>query len=277
MAADEPLPERFSVTVVDGVADVRFTRPEKRNALDIAAFLGIVATTERLASDPSVRVVVLSGEGAAFCSGIDFTIFSGGGGSDDPSQGPMANLLGRDDGDVANLAQKAAWCWHALPQPVIAAVHGVAYGGGFQIAVACDLRIAHPETTFSIMETKWGLVPDMSGTVFLPDLVGIDVAKELTWTGRVFGADEASSLGLVTRIATDPLAEALTLAREIAHRSPDAVRGAKRLFDGAVVNDPVTQLRLEEEVQLGIIGRPNQFEAIAAEFQKRTPNFTDPS
>lgn len=270
-ADDAPLPDRFSVTISDGVADVRFIRPEKRNALDAAAFLGIVAVTERLAADPSVRVVVLSGEGAAFCSGIDFTIFAGGG------DGPVANLLGREDGDVANLAQKAAWCWHALPQPVIAAVHGVAYGGGFQIAVACDLRIAHPDTTFSVMETKWGLVPDMSGTVFLPQLVGVDVAKELTWTGRVIDAGEAASLGLVTRVAEDPLADALTLAREIAHRSPDAVRGAKRLLDAAYVNDPVTQLRFEEEVQLGIIGRPNQIEAVTAEFQQRPPQFTDPA
>ncbi|MCC7076773.1 MAG: crotonase/enoyl-CoA hydratase family protein [Acidimicrobiia bacterium] len=254
-----------------GIADVRLNRPEKRNALDYAMFAGILDAVEELAGDTSVRVVVLSGEGAAFCAGLDFGVFAG------TAEGPRVNLLARDEGSPANTAQQAVWGWHTLPVPVIAAVHGQAYGGGCQIALGADIRILHPEATMSVMEIKWGLIPDMCGPQLLPRLVGIDVAKELTWTGRVVDADEAVRIGLATRIAPDPLAAALALAGEIAAKNPDAIRLGKRLIEESAAESDAAGLLLEEESQLRLVGSPNQLEAVQANFEKRPPRFEDPA
>jgi enoyl-CoA hydratase/carnithine racemase len=255
----------------DGVADVRLNRPEKRNALDYAMFAGILDAAARIAADPSVRAVVLSGEGKAFCAGLDVAIFAG------TAQGPRLNLLERTDSSPANLAQQAAWRWHEMAVPVIAAVHGQAFGGGMQIALGADIRFAHPDAKFSVMEIKWGLVPDMSGPQLLPHLVGSDVAKELTWTGRIVGAGEACDLGLVTRVVDNPREEALALARVIAGKNPDAIRLGKRLLDTSAEVSAADGLRLEEELQLRLMGTPNQLEAVRANIENRTPRFEDPS
>jgi enoyl-CoA hydratase/carnithine racemase len=262
------MPERVRVSIDDGVADVRLCRAEKLNALDGAMFEALKETGEGLAREPALRAVVLSGEGRAFCAGLDVASFTGGGG---------ANLFGRVPGSPANLAQSAAWVWTALPVPVVAALHGVVFGGGLQIALAADLRFVAPDARLSVMEVKWGLVPDMTGSQTLRRLVRPDVAKELTFTGRIVLGSEAVELGLATHLSDTPRDAALELAREVAGRSPDAVRAAKRLLDEAGRLGLEDGLRLEEELQRGLLGAPNQVEAVRANVEKREPRFEDPS
>ena len=260
---------RVRVEVADHVAVVTLTRADKHNALDVAMFEQIIAAAERLGTEPGVRAVILHGDGPSFCSGLDVvSIMAAGGG--------VAGLTDRVQGDVPNWFQRAAHDWLALPVPVIAALHGNCFGGGLQIALGADIRIAAPHTRLSVMEVKWGLVPDMSITRTLPRLVSIDVAKELTYTGRIFDAAEAQRLGVVTRIADDPLTVAHSLAAEIAGRSPDAVRAAKRLFDESWTGAPQQTLALEAELQLGLIGSPNQLAAVTAGFTKEPAAFVDP-
>lgn len=267
--------DRVRVTIDNGVADVRLNRPEKMNALDRAMFEGLVETGQRLAADHSLRAIVLSGEGRAFCAGLDFASFmamAGEGGD------PGAPLLERRQADSpANLAQHAAWVWTEVPVPVIAALHGVAFGGGLQIALAADLRFATPDVHLSVMEIKWGLIPDMSGTQTLRHLIRLDVAKELTFTGRIVEGREALNLGLVTRLADDPRATALTMAREIAEKSPEAIRAGKRLLNQAPLLGVAEGLALEARLQRGLLGSANQLEAVSANLQKRMPKFGDPA
>jgi enoyl-CoA hydratase/carnithine racemase len=266
--------DRVVVSSQDGVAEVRLNRPDKLNALDLPMFQALVETGRGLARDRSVRAVVLVGEGRAFCAGLDFGSFQAmaGAGRDN---GP--GLLSRESSETpANLAQLAAWVWTEVPVPVIAAVHGVAYGGGLQIALGADLRFVAPDARLSVMEIKWGLIPDMSGTQTLRRLVRLDVAKELTFTGRVVDGAEAVRLGLATRVEADPLAAARALAAEIASRSPDAIRAGKRLLDTSGVVSVADGLQLEESLQRSLIGRPNQIEAVQANLGKRAPLFADP-
>lgn len=259
---------RVQVEISDHVATVTLTRPEKHNALDLAMFEAIVAAAEQVASESGVRAVVLHGEGPSFCSGLDVTSAMSGEAGVNGSEGL--------DRVVPNRFQRAAYDWVTLPVPVIAAVHGNCLGGGLQIALGADIRIATPDVRMSVMEAKWGLIPDMSITQTLPRLVGIDVAKELTYTARVFNGEEALRLGLVTRLADDPLAVAQELATEIAGRSPDAVRGAKRLFNESW-NAPAEEgLRLEAQIQLKLLGSPNQLAAVTAGVTKQPASFTDP-
>jgi enoyl-CoA hydratase/carnithine racemase len=264
--------ERVTVSMEDGVADVRLNRPDKLNALDQAMFAALVETGQRVAADRTVRAVVLSGEGRGFCAGLDFASFMAMGG--DAPAGPA--LLSRAGDGPANFAQRAAWVWTEIPVPVIAAVHGVAFGGGLQIALGADIRIAAPDARLSVMEIKWGLIPDMSGTQTLRRLVRLDVAKDLTFTGRIVSGSEAAALGLVTRVADAPLDAALALAREIALKSPDAIRAGKQLLDQSVQLSVADGLRLEERLQLGLIGSANQVEAVQSNLQKRPAAFRDP-
>jgi enoyl-CoA hydratase/carnithine racemase len=219
-----------TAAVSDGIAHVQMNRPEKLNALDIPMFEGLLAAGLRVADDDSVRAVVLSGRGRAFCAGLDFAQFA----DISADSGSGSDVLVIDDdrvGSARALGQKAVRVWSVVPVPVIAALHGVAYGGGLQIALGADLRFSTSDADLSVMEVRWGLVPDMAGTQLLPDLVGRDVAKDLTFTGRTLTGAEACSLGLVTRIVEDPLSEALEFARQIAQFEPRAVRHAKRLID----------------------------------------------
>jgi len=253
-----------------GVATVTMVRVDKHNALDQAMFEGLMDAAERLASDVSVRAVVLHGEGKSFCSGLDVASFMSGGGG-------TGVLLTRDEGRLANFAQRVTYDWSLVPAPVIAAIHGNCLGGGLQIALGADIRIAAPDAKLSVMEIKWGLVPDMGITQTLPRLVPIDVAKELTFTGRVVSGSDASVLGLVTRTADDPLASALALADEIAQKSPSAVRAAKRLYDETwASDDTAAALVLESELQEGLIGKPNQIAAVVAGMSGEPPVFVDP-
>jgi enoyl-CoA hydratase/carnithine racemase len=260
---------RVTIEVSDHVAVVTLARPEKHNALDMAMFEAIIAAATRLADEPGLRAVVLHGDGPSFCSGLDVvSIMSGGSGFDgltDPLRGESPNWF-----------QRPAYDWIRVPVPVIAALHGNCLGGGLQIALGADIRIAAPDTRLSVMEVKWGLIPDMSITRTLPRLVAIDVAKELTYTGRVFDGTEAHRLGIVTRLSENPLTAARELAAEIASKSPDAVRGAKRLYDESWTGPAHETLSLEAELQLGLIGSPNQLAAVAAGFAKRPAEFVDP-
>ena len=266
--------DRMHVQVADGVADVRLNRPEKLNALDPAMFEALVNTGRELATEPSLRAVVLSGEGRGFCAGLDFASFMGMGGL---HGGGGVRLAERETGAAVNFAQRAAWVWAELPVPVIAAVHGAAFGGGLQIALAADLRLVAPDARLSVMEIRWGLIPDMSGTQTLRHLVRLDVAKELTFTGRIIDGREAAALGLVTRVAEDPRAAALAMAREIAGKSPDAIRAGKRLLNQAPLSTVGDGLALEARLQRGLLGSANQVEAVTANLQKRPPTFGDPA
>jgi enoyl-CoA hydratase/carnithine racemase len=255
----------------NGVATVSMVRADKHNALDQAMFEGLMDAAGQLADDASVRAVVLHGEGKSFCSGLDVASFMSG-------QGGTGILLERDTDRLANFAQRVAYDWSLVPAPVIAAIRGNCFGGGLQIALGADIRIAAPDAKLSIMEIKWGLVPDMGITQTLPRLVAIDVAKELTFSGRIVSGSEALALGLVTRNSDDPLASALTLADEIAQKSPDAVRAAKRLYDQTwVSDDAAAALIRESELQEGLIGKPNQIAAVVAGMSGEQPVFVDPA
>lgn len=267
--------DRVSISIADGIADVRLVRADKMNALDQAMFEALVAATDRLSKEKSVRVVVLSGEGRAFCAGLDMGRFAamkekGGNGV---AGGEGRDLTKRTHGQ-ANFPQQAVWGWRQLPVPVIAAITGVAFGGGFQLALGADIRLMAPDARMSIMEIKWGLVPDMAGTPILASLVRDDILRELTYTGRIFSAQEALSYGLATRIVDDPRAAALEMARDIAGKSPHAIRAAKRMMNNLSV-DPGAALLAESVEQQKLIGSPNQTEAVRANMEKRAPRFAE--
>jgi len=261
--------ELVSITVTDHVADVRLHRPEKMNALSIAMFEAISAAAERVMQDRSIRAVVLSGEGKAFCAGLDLSNFT------DPNAFG-SNPFGPGRGGFwPNFYQKPGYLWKDVPVPVIAALHGAVVGGGLQIALGADIRIAHPETRLSLMEIKWGLIPDMSGSQTLRDLVRLDVAKELAFTGRLVEAPEAERIGLVTRLSYDPHAAALALAREIAGKNPQAVSLAKLLLESTWHGDDARGLEIEERLQATLLQSPNQTEAVMAGLAKRAPVFAE--
>ena len=262
--------DRVTMTVEQGVADVRMNRPEKMNALDPPMFEALAAAGDRLSRDTTVRAVVLSGEGRAFCAGLDVERL------DAISRGesllPFADLTQASHG-IANGAQHVVWLWRQLPAPVIAAVHGLAFGGGFQIALGADIRYVAPGTKLAVLESKWGLVPDMAGTQLMRHLAAEDVVRELTYTGRIFSPEEALSYRLVTRVVDDPHAAAMKTAHEIAARSPCAIRAAKRLLNEAVGCDAGTGLASERREQHALIGSPDQVEAVAANLAGRPARF----
>jgi enoyl-CoA hydratase/carnithine racemase len=267
--------DRVSISIADGIADVRLVRADKMNALDQAMFEALVAATDRLSKEKAVRVVVLSGEGRAFCAGLDmgrFAAMKDKGGNGVP--GAESRDLSKRTHGLANFPQQAVWGWRQLPVPVIAAIQGVAFGGGFQLALGADIRLLAPDARMSIMEIKWGLVPDMAGTPILASLVRDDILRELTYTGRIFSAQEALSYGLATRICDDPRAAALEMAREISAKNPHAIRAAKRMLNNLSV-DPGPALLAESVEQQKLIGSPNQTEAVRANMEKRAPRFAE--
>ncbi len=267
--------DRVKVTISEGVADVRLVRADKMNALDAAMFEALVTTSDRLACEKGLRAVVLSGEGRAFCAGLDMGRFAAmkENGGNAVAGGENRDLTTRTHG-LANFPQQAVWGWRQLPAAVIAAIQGVAFGGGFQLALGADMRFLDPDARMSIMEIKWGLVPDMAGTPILASLVRSDILRELTYTGRIFSAQEALSYGLATRICDDPLAAAFEVARDIAAKNPEAIRAAKRMLNNLAV-DPAAALLAESVEQMKLMGKPNQLEAVRANIDKRAPRFAD--
>ncbi len=258
----------------NGVADVRLNRADKYNALSSEMFDAITEAGESLIDNQSVRAVVLSGNGRGFCAGLDFSGFRGmAGQADGTSVNSRRKPSGRTPG---NLAQQPGMVWKQIPVPVIAAIHGVAFGGGFQIAMGADIRIAAPTARFSVMEIKWGLIPDCSLTQTLRDLVRLDVAKELTFTGRVVEGAEALALGLVTEVSDTPLVAALAMAEMIATKSPSAIRLGKQLFEQTWRATEGMGLELEARLQGKLIGKPNQVEAVKSNFEERPPRYVNP-
>jgi enoyl-CoA hydratase/carnithine racemase len=258
------------------VADVRLNRPEKMNALDAAMFGALIDVGGELRDRADVRAVVLSGEGRSFCAGLDLGSFQTMAEGTD-ADGVIPRRPRQSFATAQAAGQQAVYVWQEIPAPVIAAVHGHALGGGFQLALGADIRCVHPDAQLSVLEIRWGLVPDMCGTQLLHRLVGIDVAKELTFTGRMISGDEAGRLGLATRVTPEPRRDALALAADIAGRSPDAVRGAKALLNLAGNVEMREGLAAEQRVIRSLIGSPNQVEAVKAYFEKRPPDFADPA
>jgi len=260
--------DRVTVRLEDGVADVRLNRADKMNALDEAMFAAIIDTGERLAQDNSIRAVVLSGEGRAFCAGLDIGNFTDMAGDKPPSD----RLFGTSR---SSSGAKMGMIWRDLPMPVIAALHGVAFGGGLQIAMGSDIRFATPDVRLSVMEIRWGLIPDMSGMALMRNLIRDDVIRELTWTGRQILGEEAARLGLVTGLSDNPHDTAMALAKDIAAKSPTAIRASKRLLNRAPDSDQHDILQMETEEQLILMGSANQREALQAHTEKRNPIFVD--
>jgi enoyl-CoA hydratase/carnithine racemase len=265
--------DRVTITMLeDGIADVRFNRPDKMNALDAEQWAAISQTVDDLKATPGLRVVVLSGEGRAFCAGLDLASMAG---ERDPGTSSTGGSLTERSRGLANDPQYAAWGWRELPVPVIAAVHGVAFGAGSQIMAGADIRIVHPETRIAIMEMKWGLVPDVAGMALWRTQVADDVLREMIYTNREFSGVEAKALGFATHVSDDPLAHAQELARVIANKNPHAIRGAKRLCNLAAAASDAEILQAESDEQAKVIRTPNQMEAVMAEMAKRKPVFAD--
>ncbi|MEL7310048.1 MAG: crotonase/enoyl-CoA hydratase family protein [Pseudomonadota bacterium] len=263
--------DRVLVEVADHVATVTLNRPEKLNALDPEMFDAISDTGNALAARTDVRAIILRGAGGNFSAGLDVSGMGANALSDFPTQA-FQGL----HGTPANRFQHPVWVWHSMPTPVIAVIEGICFGGGFQIASGADLRIGAPDARLSIMESKWGLVPDMGMTAVLRGVVRRDVLKQLSWTSEIVVADQARELGLLTDVTGDPLARAHELATAIAARSPDAVRAIKGLLDAAPDASPEEALKLEAQMQWAMLKSANQKEAVMANLQKRAPEFSDP-
>ncbi len=267
--------DRVDITIEDQIAHVRMVRADKMNALDNKMMKALIDAGERLKDEAGLRAIVLSGEGRAFCAGLDMSNFSATADAGQTGEKPARRPLTDRTHGLANEPQKAACVWREIGVPVIAAAQGFALGGGFQVFMGADMRFAAPGTKFSIMEIKWGLVPDMGTTHVMARLAREDILKELAMTGRIFEADEALDIGFLTRIHDDPVAHALDVAHQIAARNPEAVRGIKRLYNEPADRHLPETLLLESEIQDAIIGGPNQIEAVMAEMEKREARFDD--
>jgi enoyl-CoA hydratase/carnithine racemase len=215
-------PERVTAQIRDGIAHVRLARPAKLNGLDVPMLRALAETASRLRRDPDLRAVILAGDGEACCAGLDFASVG-----KDPRG--FAQVVVKLPGGL-NGVQRACWAWRELPVPVIAVLHGHCYGGGLQLALAADFRIATPDCQLSIMEGRWGLLPDMTGSVTLRELVPMDVAMRLAMTAETFTGARARELGLVTEVSEEPMAAAEALAGQLLTRSPDALAATKTLL-----------------------------------------------
>ena len=266
--------DRVTINMLEnGIADVRLVRSDKMNALDPAMFKGLTEAIDQLKTMPGLRVVLLSGEGPAFCAGLDLSNF-GNASKESGADKPTRGLTPRTQG-VSNDPQYVAYGWREIPVPVIAAAHGVVFGGGLQLLSGADVKFIHPETRCAVMEMKWGLVPDMAGYPLWRENVRGDVLRELTYTNREFSGREAVSMGFATHVSETAYADALALAEIIALKNPQAIRGAKRLFAVQSHSTDAELLQAESIEQDGIIRKPNQIEAVMASMQKRKPVFTD--
>jgi enoyl-CoA hydratase/carnithine racemase len=254
--------DRISIEIEDQIAFVTLSRKEKLNALDMPMFEAIIKAAKKLKKDKHIRAIILSGDGTAFCSGLDVKSMF---------KNPISavKLLVKPGTKISNVAQDVSYLWRDVPVPVIAVTHGKCWGGGFQIALGADFRYTTPDCEFSIMESKWGLIPDMGGTITLRELANIDIIKELTMTARIFKGKEAKSLGLVTHVYDDPMAEAIKFAEEIKSRSPDAIASTKLLFNKTWLTTIKQALNWETKLQKRLIGRHNQRAAISQGMKDR--------
>lgn len=262
--------DRLRVEIDNHIAIVRLNRPQKHNAIDLEMFEAFIDAGDRLAGDKTLRAVVLTGAGEHFCAGIDLSVFQEAG-IDAAGAGRMAAR----ESSPANFFQSAAYVWREMPVPVIAAMRGVAFGAGLQIALGADIRYARADAQLSIMEIQWGIIPDMAISLTAHHVIPVDRIKELAYTGRVISGSEALTQGLLTAVKDNPLEAAIGLAREIAQRSPEAIRAIKKLFDKSWHADSAAALQLEAQLQTSVMGTPNQVEAVTARLQKRKPEFGD--
>ena len=275
--------DRVTVTISDGIADVRLDRADKRNALDPAMFDAIAKAGNDLVTNREIHAVVLSGNGNSFCAGLDFGSFQSmadsgkNGDSSNGNKSSSQNAGAMQPGAITHLAQQICWVWQEVPVPVVAALQGHALGGGMQLALGADIRVAHGETQFAMREVHWGLIPDMTGTLMLSRLVRDDVAKDLVFSARIISGVEAHALGVVTRLSDTPFETAMQIAREIADRSPDAVRGAKALINRLSNAGAAEHFAEERRIIYSLIGKPNQVEAVMSNFEKRPAKFRPPT
>lgn len=261
--------EVLKVSIDSHVADVALNRPEKHNALSLELFAALAEAGRDIAGNTSIRAVVLHGAGDNFCAGIDTSVFN------ESFADNFKEMMQPQADSPANFFQRPAYVWREIPVPVICAVKGYAFGGGLQIALGADLRYATPDAKLSIMEIRWGLIPDLAISTTARNIIAADRLKELAFSGRIVGGEEALRLGLVTALHPDPYAAAMLMATEIAAQSPDAIRGMKRLFNEGLDIPDTEALALEARIQSGIMGRPNQREAVRANLEKRKPEFED--
>jgi enoyl-CoA hydratase/carnithine racemase len=265
--------DRVTITMLeDGIADVRMNRPDKMNALDPAQWAALADAIDQLKTTAGLRVVVLSGEGRAFCAGLDLMSMQG---EREPGTSSTGSSLADRTRGIVNDMQYVAWGWRELAVPVIAAVHGVAFGAGSQIMAGADIRIVHPDTRIAIMEMKWGLVPDVGGMPLWRTQVADDALREMIYTNREFNGIEAKALGFASHVSDDPHAQAMQLAQVIANKNPHAIRGAKRLCNLMATASDAELLQAESDEQIKVIRTPNQMEAVMAEMGKRKPVFVD--
>ena len=259
-------PGTVTCTIDDGIAQVRLSRPDKLNALTLDVLDQLVATAHDLRSDKSLRAVVLAGDGDAFCAGLDFaTVLK------EPTR--VVRAFTPRPWRGTNTFQEACWAWRRVPVPVIAAVHGHCLGGGLQIALAADFRYATPDSTWSVLEGRWGIIPDMSGIRSLAELTSIDTAKRLTMTAEMLSGKEAHDLGLVTELDADPVVAATAFAQQLAGRSPDALAAAKRLFNDTWTASPRRTFARERLEQAFLLAARNTKVAREAAFAKVAPAF----
>ncbi len=251
----------------EGLARVWLDRPDKLNGLTLPMLRELAATAHRLSADRNLRAVILSGAGDSFSAGLDFAEVMR-----DPRQIALSFIPHLVRG--TNTFQEAAWAWRRVPVPVIAAVRGHCYGGGVQVALGADFRISSAEAQWSVMESKWGLIPDMSGVRSLAEVVGMDTAKLLTMTGDTLTGEQAQRIGLVTEVADDPMSAAEALAERLMTRSPDSLAAAKRLFNGTWHRSPRRTFARERIEQIGLLMSHNTKIARDAAFRRELPQFT---
>lgn len=251
--------------VKDGVAHVRLNRPDVLNGIDLDLIDELIAIAERLKNNTAVRAVILSGEGKSFCAGLDFA-------SAFKEKKRVARyflaLAKRD-----NRFQRFSTIWRDLPVPVVAVVHGHCFGGGVQLVAGADFRFTTPDAQWSILEAKWGLVPDMGGTVPFLDVMPLDIVQRLAMTGEVVSGERAVELGLATGVSDDPMADAMELVDQIIERSPDSVAATKRLFIRNSRGSLWSALRLERRLQSKMFKSPNTKIAREAGMKKEKPTF----
>lgn len=265
------MPGTVAVSISNHVASVMLDRAGKRNAVNMAMFEDLAHAGSIVKNDASIRAVVLYGNGEHFCAGIDVSIFrdAGEGVIDNSRMAPLAD-------SAANFFQSAAYVWREIPVPVIAVLKGCVFGAGLQIAMGADIRYASADAQLSIMEIKWGIIPDMAISTTLRHVTPTDKVRELVYTGRIVTGEEAAAMGLVTALQDDPLAAGMQTATEIASKSPTAIRAAKKLINEAWEATPATALRLEAEAQMRVMASDNHKEAVLANIEKRTANFGSP-
>ena len=262
--------KRICFSIKDNVAEVKLNRADKHNALDHEMFKAIIKAGDQIAQDDSIRAVLLYGAGDSFCAGIDLTMFA-----DEGLAKDFTKRMKPRDHSLANYYQSAAYVWREIPVPVIAVLHGAVYGGGLQVALGADIRYANANMKLSIMEIKWGIIPDMSMTTSLPYLMGIDKALEMAMTADILDANDAFNKGLITTIEEKPLEKARALAEKIANKSPDAIRSIKRLFYQTWHRNDEFSLSLEAQLQLQIMGGNNQIESVQSSLSGAKPDFSN--